>query len=143
MFMPISMFAIVCIMNKASEHRLIYELSMQRQVCLTRCTEDNFPTLSCDYKEVNIEYNGVSYQHFYVFPNPNLYEKEYHLAKQEHYDYCKDMIRTNENIPQVFSMGKPVRQWKVHTCFEPCKKSEKVEGLFTVDERPICDEIGG
>lgn len=111
---------------------------MQRSVCLTRCTEDNFPKLTCKSKKVKIEYNGVEYENFYEYPNPNRDLLDFSLARQQHYDMCKDMIRNNPRVPQVFSMGKAVRQWRVHTCFEPCRREDNSDPAFTVDERPLC-----
>jgi len=80
----------------------------------------------------------VDYQYFYEYPNPNRGQLNFNLARQEHYDDCKDMIRQNPRVPQVLKMGKAVRQWRVHTCFEPCRRPGVTEPGFAKDERPVC-----
>lgn len=47
----------------------------------------------------------------------------------------------NHNPKYQFSEKEPNRQWKVHSCFSPCKKSTtEFEEGFTIDERPVCKD---
>jgi len=80
-----------------------------------------------------------------VYPNPNNNKDnlEFNLERQDHYDMCKNFIRDNARVPIVEEFGKSTRQWRVHTCFEPCKQTAAVEPPFTIDERPICQDKYG
>lgn len=50
---------------------------------------------------------------------------------------CHDLINENPNYP--FTKQEPERQWKVHSCFEPCKQSATVlEEGFGKDGRDVC-----
>jgi len=52
---------------------------------------------------------------------------------------CEETI--NHNYKYQFSEKEPSRQWKVHSCFHPCKlKESEMEKGFTLDGREVCKD---
>ena len=54
----------------------------RRTECYAACTNGNFPYLNCERVETEIEYNGVVYTDFFIYPRPQLKEE----SEIEHYN---------------------------------------------------------
>ena len=146
--MPISLFAIILILNNAPEHKEIYKLTQKRHECLDLCTDDNFPSLTCKSTKRKIEYQGNEYENFFEYPNPNQLlhneiNEDYSTLAQKNYDKCKDVIiqYKDEKVYKKVGIEETVRRWKVHSCFEPCRNDGKLAEGFTVDNRPLCKDL--
>ena len=57
LFMPITLFACVLILDDASQFKTTDELCQLRNECYSYCTYDNFPALLCDEVSYELEYN--------------------------------------------------------------------------------------
>ena len=93
-------------------------------------------------------FQGNDYNSFFQYPNPNQglhkkINKDYSSLSQSHYDKCKDVIEQydDEKVYRVVTIEDTLRNWKVHSCFEPCKQSDTLAEGFTVDERPLCKAL--
>ena len=77
-----------------------------------------------------------------MYPNPKITHisstTDLNEERTESYKFCSDQIAMNNVYP--FSEIHPERQWRVHTCFEPCRVEGEVDPAITKDERPICGE---
>ena len=70
LFYPISVMGIINLMNWDSRYLMIEDMCQKRNECFYSCTNDNFPSLTCVDKEVNISYNGTDYSEFFQYNNP-------------------------------------------------------------------------
>ena len=71
LFAPISLLAIILLLNLKKDFYSIEESCEARDICYGYCTLGNYPDLTCVDKKINITYNGNAYQHFFFYPNPN------------------------------------------------------------------------
>lgn len=54
------------------------------------------------------------------------------------YSFCEAQIELNSEFP--YSEIEPDRQWRVHRCYEGCRKEGVEDPAITLDERPVCDD---
>lgn len=71
MFGPISMMALMLILNYNPLNNNITNLCYNRNICLSSCMSDQFPLVPCaSLSNITINYNGNLYTQFFSYPNP-------------------------------------------------------------------------
>lgn len=58
LFGPLSIIAILCLINYYSQYKVINDMCYKRNVCYSNCINDNFPSLVCGLEPITLTYNG-------------------------------------------------------------------------------------
>jgi hypothetical protein len=81
LFYPLSLICAIMYFNDYSQFARIEQLCHQRHACHSYCIIDGFPDNLCHDTEINIEYNGNKYKHFFQYIDP--YGAGYFVNKGE------------------------------------------------------------
>ena len=75
-------------MHHLPVYKEIVKTCEQRDECYSTCVSDNFPYMDCERVKLNLEFDGVTYSDFFVYPAPNQDNPNF-------YNKCKGYIKDN------------------------------------------------
>ena len=71
LFGPISLLAILSLLNYYPQYMTINNLCFQRNICYSNCMNDNFPNLHCGQDNVALTYFENRYLNLFYYPANN------------------------------------------------------------------------